>query len=576
MPSQLTVSIGQYSDKGRKAVNQDFQGVLVPKEPLLSTKGIAIGIADGISSSNVSHIASETSIRSLIEDYYCTSETWSVKKSADQVLTASNSWLYSQSQKGEHRFDKNKGYVCTLSAMIIKSTTAHVFHLGDSRIYRFRNQDLEQLTEDHRGWISSEQSYLSRAMGIHSKLELDYASFAVEANDIFLCFTDGIYEHLSQELMKSLLNEHASDLDTAAKLMAQHAYKDGSTDNLSAQIVRVETLPNQEVNERVQALNELPFPPVLDVRNDFDGFKIVRNLYSTSRSHVYLAVEEQAQSKDPIVLKAPSIDMRDDPAHIERFLTEEWIAKRINSAHVLKPRMQTRKRNFLYTAFEFIDGQTLTQWMIDNPKPSIQSVREIVGQVAKGLQAFHRLEMLHQDIRPENIMIDQSGVVKIIDFGSVKVAGLMEMTNAIVHQNILGTAQYTAPEYFLGEAGTHRSDLFSLAVITYQMLTGKLPYGAEVAKARTKSAQNRLNYNTALHDDREIPAWVDHTLEKALHPNPLKRQQELSEFMFDLQQPSKAFISKTKDPLIKRNPVAFWQSLCVLLLLVIIYLVAQT
>ena len=187
MPSQLTVSIGQYSDKGRKAVNQDFQGVLVPKEPLLSTKGIAIGIADGISSSNVSHIASETSIRSLIEDYYCTSETWSVKKSADQVLTASNSWLYSQSQKGEHRFDKNKGYVCTLSAMIIKSTTAHVFHLGDSRIYRFRNQDLEQLTEDHRGWISSEQSYLSRAMGIHSKLELDYASFAVEANDIFLC-----------------------------------------------------------------------------------------------------------------------------------------------------------------------------------------------------------------------------------------------------------------------------------------------------------------------------------------------------------------------------------------------------
>jgi serine/threonine protein kinase len=254
---------------------------------------------------------------------------------------------------------------------------------------------------------------------------------------------------------------------------------------------------------------------------------------------------------------------------------EEWIAKRINSAHVLKPCELSRKRHFLYTAFEFIDGQTLTQWMIDNPKPSLQSVRDIVGQIAKGLQVFHRLEMLHQDIRPENIMIDTSGVVKIIDFGSTKVAGLMEMTQSIEHQNILGTAQYTAPEYFLGEVGTPRSDLFSLAVITYQMLTGRLPYGAEVAKSRTKTAQNKLRYQTALHDDREIPVWVDDTLKKALHPNPYKRYQELSEFTYDLSQPSKAFLSKTQAPLLERDPVVFWQSVSVMLAIIIIWLMVN-
>jgi serine/threonine protein phosphatase PrpC len=575
MPNQLAISLGQYSDKGRKAVNQDFYGVLVPKEPLLTSKGIAIGIADGISSSNVSEIASEATIRSLTEDYYCTSETWSVKKSANQVLTAINSWLYWQSQKGENRFDKDKGYICTLSALIIKSTTAHLFHLGDSRIYRMRGQEIELLTTDHRTWVSSEQSYLSRAMGIHSNLELDYLSFALEPEDVFIFSTDGVYEHLSTDVMQSLICEHTDDLDIAAKLMAEYAYAHGSTDNLSAQIVRIDSLPSQDINERVQALNELPFLPVLDVRNDFDGCKVVRNLYSTSRSHVYLVEEQDAESGVPFVIKAPSIDMQDDAAHIERFLTEEWIAKRINSAHVLKPRMQSRKRSYLYTSFEFIDGQTLSQWIIDNPKPSMQNVREIVGQIAKGLQSFHRLEMLHQDIRPENIMIDQSGLVKIIDFGSVKVAGLMEMTNAINHLNNLGTAQYTAPEYFLGEAGTPRSDLFSLGVITYQMLTGKLPYGAAVAQARTKKAQNNLRYQTVLHNDREIPAWVDHALEKALQANPSKRYQEISEFIFDLQQPSKAFLSKTKDPLIKRNPIAFWQYLCVMLLLVIIYLLTK-
>jgi serine/threonine protein phosphatase PrpC/ribosomal protein L39E len=575
MSDVLAISVGQYSDKGRKDINQDFHGVLVPKEPVLSTKGIAIAIADGISSSEVSHIASEASVRGLLDDYFCTSETWSVKKSADQVLTASNSWLHSQSQKSEHRFDKNKGYVCTLSAMIIKSTTAYIFHLGDSRIYRLRKGELTQLTDDHRTWVSREKSYLSRAMGIYPHLDYDYQSLVIEQGDIFIFATDGVYEHVSSDFMIAAVSDELIDINDAAKILVDTAYKLGSTDNLTAQVVRIESVPSQDINERVQQLTELPFPAILDVRANFDGFKIVRNLHATSRSHVYLAEDNETPSSLPIVIKTPSVDLQDDPAYLERFLMEEWIAKRISSAHVLKPCELKRKRHYLYTAFEFIDGQTLTQWMIDNPKPSLQSVREIIGQIAKGLQAFHRLEMLHQDIRPENIMIDTSGVVKIIDFGSTKVAGLMEMTQSIEHQNILGTAQYTAPEYFLGEVGAPRSDLFSLAVITYQMLTGKLPYGAEVSRSRTKSAQNKLRYHTALHDDREIPAWVDDTLKHALHPNPYKRYQELSEFIYDLSQPSKTFLSKTKAPLLERDPVVFWQSVSAILVLVIVWLLAN-
>jgi serine/threonine protein phosphatase PrpC/ribosomal protein L39E len=575
MSDALAISVGQYSDKGRKDINQDFHGVLVPKEPVLSTKGIAIAIADGISSSEVSHIASEASVRGLLDDYFCTSETWSVKKSADQVLTASNSWLHSQSQKSEHRFDKNKGYVCTLSAMIIKSTTAYIFHLGDSRIYRLRKGELTQLTDDHRTWVSREKSYLSRAMGIYPNLDYDYQSLVIEQGDIFIFATDGVYEHVSSDFMIAAVSDELIDINDAAKILVDTAYKLGSTDNLTAQVVRIDSVPSQDINERVQQLTELPFPAILDVRANFDGFKIVRNLHATSRSHVYLAEDNETPSSLPIVIKTPSVDLQDDPAYLERFLMEEWIAKRISSAHVLKPCELKRKRHYLYTAFEFIDGQTLTQWMIDNPKPSLQSVREIIGQIAKGLQAFHRLEMLHQDIRPENIMIDTSGVVKIIDFGSTKVAGLMEMTQSIEHQNILGTAQYTAPEYFLGEVGAPRSDLFSLAVITYQMLTGKLPYGAEVSRSRTKSAQNKLRYHTALHDDREVPAWVDDTLKHALHPNPYKRYQELSEFIYDLSQPSKTFLSKTKAPLLERDPVVFWQSVSVILVLVIVYLLSK-
>ena len=570
MPNQLKVSIGQYSDKGRKKINQDFHGVYIPDEPQLTSKGIAIALADGISSSDVSQVASEATVTGFLEDYFCTSEAWSVKKSAHRVLVATNSWLYSQTQQGRYRFDKDRGYVCTLSAMIIKSTTAHIFHLGDTRVYRLRDNALEQLTNDHRLWVSQDKSYLSRAMGINAQLEIDYDALQVDRGDVFLFVTDGIYESVSSRFMVKVINEQGADLDAAAKIISEEAYQQGSTDNLTTQIVRVDELPSQNVDEIYQQLTELPFPPILDARMDFDGYKIIREVHASSRSHVYLAVDNETDIQ--VIIKTPSIDLQGDSAYLERFLMEEWIARRMNSAHVLKPCAQTRKRNYIYIVTEFIDGQTLTQWMIDNRKPGLETVRGIIEQIAKGLRAFHRLEMIHQDLRPDNIMIDGTGTVKIIDFGSTKVAGIMEITTPIKQNNRLGTAQYSAPEYFLGENGTSRSDLFSLGVIAYQMLTGNLPYGVQVAKATTKAAQKKLKYSAVSHDDREIPVWIDETLRKAVHPDPYKRYDELSEFLYDLRHPNKKFLSKTRPPLMERDPVIFWKSVSLILAIIIVIL----
>ncbi len=573
MASQLKISAGQYSDKGRKAVNQDFLGLRIPEEPLLTSKGIAIALADGISSSDVSHLASQTAVANFLDDYYCTSEAWSVKKSAQRVLTASNSWLYSQTQRGAGRYDKDKGYVCTLSAIVIKSTTAHIFHVGDSRIYRVVGNSLEQLTNDHRHWVSEEQSYLSRALGIDSQLDIDYQSLAIEPGDIFFLATDGVYEYADSQMVVNAIEEHEQDLDQAASAIVDFAFEQGSGDNLSAQLIRIDELPSQNADELYQQITELPFPPQLDARAAFDGFTIVREVHASSRSHVYLAVDDQTGTQ--VIIKTPSIDLRDDPAYLENFLMEEWIARRLNSPYVLKPRKQNRKRNYLYIVMEFIDGQTLTQWMIDNPRPDIETVRDIVEQIAKGLRAFHRLEMLHQDLRPANIMIDTTGTVKIIDFGSTRVAGIAEIATPITRHELQGTAQYSAPEYFLGEPGTTRSDLFSLGVITYQMLSGKLPYGAEVAKAKTRAGQNKLVYKTVLSDDRAIPAWIDDVLKKAVQPNPLKRYEELSEFTYDLRRPNQAFLNKARPPLLERDPALFWKGVSFILALVIVGLLAR-
>lgn len=172
--SSLQVAVGQHTEPGRKPVNQDFHGLCVPAEPLLGAKGIAIALADGISSSNVSHIASETAVASFLEDYYCTPETWSVKKSAHKVLSAANGWLHAQTRQRQHPDqprDADRGYVCTMTVMVLKATTAHILHIGDARIYRLRGGKMEQLTDDHRVWISQDKSYLGRALGLAPHLE---------------------------------------------------------------------------------------------------------------------------------------------------------------------------------------------------------------------------------------------------------------------------------------------------------------------------------------------------------------------------------------------------------------------
>ena len=301
----------------------------------------------------------------------------------------------------------------------------------------------------------------------------------------------------------------------------------------------------------------MPLPPLLEARMDFDGYKIVRELHGSSRSHIYLAVD--SESGEVVVLKTPSIDLRGDPVYLKRFMMEEWVARRLNSANVLKPRAQSRKRNYLYVVMEYVDGQTLKQWMIDNPKPDLEAIRGIVEQIGRGLQAFHRKEMLHQDIRPDNIMIDKTGTVKIIDFGSTNVRGVLEAAPSGERNEILGTVQFTAPEYFVGEGGSTRSDIFSLGVITYQMLTGRLPYGAEAAKVKTKSHQRKLRYASVLDENREIPAWIDDVLRRAVHPDPNKRYDELSEFTHELRHPNKKYLDASRVPLIERNPLLFWK-----------------
>ncbi|WP_332692579.1 bifunctional protein-serine/threonine kinase/phosphatase [Devosia sp.] len=569
MKASLAISIGQHSDKGRKPANQDFHGALIPDQPLLDLKGIAIALADGISSSPVSSIAAQTAVKSFLTDYYATPESWPVKTAAHRVIAATNGWLHAQT-RGLEVEEVDQGYVCTLSILVLRSRSAHIFHVGDSRISRLSGRSLEQLTVDHRIPASSNHVYLARALGVGRNVEIDYRALPVNVGDIFVLTTDGVHEHVSPAMIADTILTRGDDLDAAAKAVTEMAHARGSNDNLTVQIVRVDALPDGAPGDFLGQVAELPLPPALEPRMEFDGYRIVRALHANSRSQVFLA--EDMDDGRLAVIKVPGSEMRESRSYLTRFMMEEWIARRINSAHVLKSHKQERARRYLYHVSEYVEGQTLTQWMIDHPRPDLNVMRDLVEQITKGLRAFHRLDMLHQDLRPDNIMIDQTGTVKIIDFGSTRVSGIPGTAPGA--DEPLGAVQYTAPEYFVGEAGTERSDLFALGVITYQMLTGRLPYGAEAGRARTRADLQKLRYVTACDPERDIPFWVNKAIEKAVRINPDERYEVLSEFTYDLRHPNPDYGAAPSRTWANNN-VAVWKGVSLALSAAVLVLLAM-
>ncbi len=568
----LGVTLGQHSRAGHKGINQDFHGAVLPTEPLRSTKGIALALADGIGSSSVSQEASTAAVRSFLDDYYATSDAWSVRRSAQRVLGATNAWLHAQTMRSHARFDKDRGYVCTFSALILKGREVHLFHVGDARIYRLHPQSLEPLTLDHRVHLSSMESFLGRALGTGPNVEIDYSSLPADAGAIYVLATDGAYLHFDAAAVHDALNRYPTDWDAAARALVDGAQARGADDDMTVQLLRIDTLPEMPLRNLQALRGDLGIAPLLAPRAQFEGFRIVRELHASARSHVYLAVDEETEQQ--VVLKTPSTEMASDALHLDRFLLEEWVARRIESPHVLRPHVHERPRRHVYVAMEFVEGQTLAQWTIDHPRPDLDTVRGIVAQVGKGLQAFHGKEMLHQDLRPENVMIDRQGTIRIIDFGSTRVAGLEENMQEERADFIAGTLQYTAPEYFVGQQGSAQSDLFSLAVLAYQMLTAQLPYGLQVARIRSARDLKALRYVPVRHLRPDMPEWLDSVLQKALNPDPVRRQEAVSEFLYDLHSPGQQFHHRRAVPLVQRNPVVFWQVLALGLGLAVVLLLS--
>ena len=561
MKKTLKVSIGQYSTAGIKQQNQDFHGVYLPEGHVLKQKGIACVIADGIGSSNVSHLAAETAVGSFLSDYYSTSDAWSTQTSAERVIRATNSWLYAQTQQSQGRFDKDRGYVCTLSALILKQQQAHIFHVGDSRIYRIRDHEIELLTHDHRVWLSSREHYLSRALGADYRIEIDYRNIELKEKDIFLLMTDGVYEFVTDQQLLDLILIDA-DLNQLAKALVEKALEQGSDDNLSLQVIRVEQLP--ELNQ-FHIQQDYVFPQQLSKGEVFEGYVIDKILHQNHRSCLYLAHDTQQQ---PLVIKTLGVDLQHDKNAVEQFQLEDWVLKRLKHDNLMQCYPHNTEKKYLFQCYEYLQGETLAQWLHRQEKPlKLDDILPILQQTALALNAMHRLEMLHQDIRPKNIMVlnaENAMKIKLIDYGSTAVRGLVEINPKNANRP-LGTLAFMAPEYFIDHSPSVHSDQFSLAVMAYYLLTKQLPYGTDLARCNSLKQLKKVQYHSIRKYRPDLPIWLDKILGQALSIEPTHRFEALSELIHNLTHPSKELLNSKPPAIIERDPLRFWQMSCAVL-----------
>jgi len=568
-----------HSITGLKSQNEDFAGVHVPEDPYLSlSKGIALVVADGVSSAEAGKDASHTAVTRFIDEYYQTPDTWSAGHCGEKILSTINLRLYRQS----HEFaTESKGYLTTFDAVVVKSQTAHFFHIGDSRIFRLHRDEageqvLTQLTRDHTARLDENKATLSRALGMDNRLNVDYGRVPLEEGDVLMLSSDGVHDFIDSDKIKTILAQDKS-AEEISKELVDTAFANDSDDNISAVVGRVEKLPEESLDDYSVKLTRLPFPPELTVGMKIDGYEIVKELFASSRSQLYLV--RDIETGEVVAMKTPSLNYEDDVSYIDRFIQEEWIGNRIKGDSVVKIIRQSRPRTCLYYLMEFVEGEGLDKWIERHQPTSPKAAIAIVKQIGEGLKAFHDNEAIHQDLKPANVLITKDQRAVIVDFGSVYVAGLAELQRPLVHEGALGTASYSDPLYLLGKNPGMQGDVYALATIAYEMFTGKLPYGPKVEECTTAFDYDRLRYQSAALHNPVIPLWFDGALEKGVAFELEQRYRTIDELLTDLTQPNPEFLKEDSVAESSTSSLMFWKLLSgfwFVTFLLLLYLFSQS
>jgi serine/threonine protein phosphatase PrpC len=564
----LKITIGQTSETGKRERNEDFCGAVTPVAEQLVSKGALLAVADGVGGNAGGREASEMTVRGVLSDYYATPDTWEVSAALDKVLVALNRWVLSQGARQREM----AGMATTLSLLVLRGKRYVLAHVGDSRIYRLRGGELQQLTTDHVWDRSDMRHVLKRAIGLDNQLQVDYAEGELLPGDVFALMSDGVWEKLGQLGIHEILGLYHSP-QMAADDLVRRAIDKGNQDNATALVVRIEQVGDENLADVRAEAKRLNVPPRLRMGEQLDDFEVLELLYESRASLLYKI--KNLVNGQVCVLKTLHPLVADDPECLNGLLNEEWLGKRVVSRYFVQVLpVAAERRSCLYYVMSWHPGATLQQ-QIDIGHHFTAAEAGIVGiRVAKGLGALHRLNIVHRDIKPANLHQGDDGKLRILDLGvALNPNNNYAGKNGSSHEDILGnpgTPSYMAPELFAGEIASAQSDLYSAGVTLYHLLTRHYPYG-EIEPFQ------RPRFGEPVPPTRyrpDIPQWLENIILKAVARDPSLRFETAEEMLLALETGErKPLLAPSRLPLAERNPLLMWQSIALISILVNVLLI---
>ncbi|HSV69101.1 MAG TPA: protein kinase [Methylibium sp.] len=543
------VEIGHASRRGTREHNEDFAGAL--REP---GRGLVAAIADGVSGGGRGREAAQTTVMSLLADFFGAPATWETTVVFDRLVGAQNAWLAAHNGRAGKGGDTA---MTTLTALALEGHGVTIAHVGDSRAWRLRGDELMQLTHDHRFEQIDFQSRLTRAIGLDDAVRIDYAQGELQVGDLFLLSTDGVHGVLGAERLAALLRE--GDPQAASEALVDAALAAGSQDNATALVIRVRGLDAGRLEDELLRGRRLPVPARLKVGDLLDGYAITALVADTGVHRLYQARDAERRL---VAIKTLHESRASDPEERAMLAHEAWLGLRLTERYV-GPRRgagtedpgfvrvhELTEPSALYSVFDWHGGHTLEQMLVAPTPAAVADVIEAAIQVAKALGRLHRYGVIHRDIKPANLHRGDDGRWRILDLG-VALSGREPAAQRELHA---GTPSYINPEQWDGASADAGSDLYALGVTLYRWLTGRLPYG-EIEPYQTGRYRQDPAPASRLRPD--VPIWLDHLLAKAVARDAHHRFETAEELLLALERgASRVLAAPPATPLIQRDPAA--------------------